>query len=117
VARQLAPSKPSDRNTVDRQAIFFVARLLGQWGEPMPDRLRSALFRFASTLDGIAVDKNFSDERGNRAIALTLGGARIVLHPSSYRLLATSYSVSGAETTVATLRTALVDRPRQRPAQ
>jgi hypothetical protein len=116
VARRLNEAGANDQ-AINEQAFFLVASLLGQWGEPLPDRLQRALFRFAATLDGIEVDDNFADERGNRALALTLGGARIVLHPSSYRLLATSYSVDGAETTIATLRTALVNRQRERPAQ
>lgn len=115
LVRRLKPA--GDRKqAVDRQAFFLVAGLLGQWGEPMPARLRAALFRFAATLDGIAVDESFKDERGRPGIALSSGDARMVLVPNSYRLRATSYTVGDTETTIETLRTAVVDRPRERPS-
>jgi hypothetical protein len=117
IARRLEPSGGPDADAVDRQAFFLVAGLLGQWGEPMPDRLRRALYRFAGTLGGIKVDENFQDARGDAAIALSSGGARIVLSPKTYRLRATSYTVGKLETTIATVRTAVVDRPRERPAR
>jgi hypothetical protein len=116
VVGRLKPPGEARRRAVDSQAFFLVAGLLGQWGEPMPDRLQQALFRFAATLDGIAVDEGHTDDRGRPGIALSLGSARIVLAPGTYRLRATTYSVGDAETTIETLRTGLVERPRERPA-
>ena len=115
VVRRLEPAGAPDADAVDRQAFLFVAALLGQWGEPMPDGLRRALYRFTATLGGIEVDENFTDDRGFTAIALSSGGARIVLAPKTYRLRATSYRVADAETTIATVRTAVVNHPRERP--
>jgi hypothetical protein len=114
VASRLDPAAARPQ-AVDGQAFFLVAGLLGQWGEPMPNRLRGALFRFAGTLDGIAVDENFTDERGRSGIALSFGSARIVLAPEAYTLRATTYTMGNVETTIETVRTALVDRARERP--
>jgi hypothetical protein len=114
VVARLKPGGDHDE-AVSRQAFLLVTGLLGQWGEPMTDRLRSALFRFAATLDGIEVDKNFS-YRQRTGIALSSGNARIVLAPGTYALLATSYKLGQSETTIETLRTAVVNRPRERPA-
>jgi hypothetical protein len=115
VARRLEPSGGQAKEAVDRQAFFLVANLLGQWGEPMPDRLRTALFRLAATLEGIDVDDRFSDDRGRPGIALSLGDARIVLAPDTYRLRSTSYRLGSSETSIETVRTAVVDRRRERP--
>jgi hypothetical protein len=115
VAGRLKSSTTGQKEIADRQAFFLVAGLLGQWGEPMPHGIRRALFRFAATLGGIEVDEHFTDERGRVGIALRSGDAQVVLVPGSYGLRSTSYSVENTETTIETVRTAVVDRPRERP--
>ena len=62
----------------------------------MPARLRSALFSFASTLDGIAVGQ------GATTVTLTLGATSIELTGKQYELLNTSYQTADAFTRVST---------------
>jgi hypothetical protein len=115
VVRRLKPSSADQKQAVNRQAFFLVAGMLGQWGEPMPGRLRRALYRFAGTLEGIEVEEGFRDERGQTGIALRSGSAQVVLAPKTYRLRATSYRIANTETTIETVRTAVVERLRERP--
>jgi hypothetical protein len=115
VVRRLKPSDAGQKQAVNRQAFLLVAGMLGQWGEPMPARLRLALYRFAGTLDGIEVEEGFRDERGRPGVALSSGSAQIVLAPKTYRLRATSYRIGNTETTIEKVRAAVVDRPRERP--
>lgn len=115
VAGHLEPSRESDQAAVDREAFSLVASLLGQWGEPMPPRLGAALYRFAATLEGIAVGESFTDSQGRKGVVVRLGDASLALDPTSYQLLATSYRRGDTETTIETIRTGVVNGPKSRP--
>ena len=107
----------TDAPAVNRQAFALVAGLLGQWGEPMPKTLRNALYQFASTLDGVAVDQNAtSAATGKQVIKLSLGDAAILFEPGSYRLAGSTYGSGDTETTIQAVRSKIVNTLPNPPA-
>jgi hypothetical protein len=120
--------QPSEAS--DEQVFREIAYALD---DPMPPKLRAAMYRLLPTLDGVVLRRNVTDQIGRPGLAFELTSNihtyRVLVDPRSYRYLGWSITVARAfrydngypETKKGTLlqsealvESRIVDRPRQR---